>query len=109
MKNPIQPTAPRKNNIINNIRLMQYSHKEKSKSLRFCYYYFCHYTILIKYISNSRTTELDCLDDQPPGTAEKSYDQKTKPGTIYTANQQCRLMLGPTAELCVNIHADGQV
>lgn len=53
------------------------------------------------------TIELNCLDDRPPGSAEKSYVTKKKPGTIYTANQQCRLMLGPTAEVC-DTHADGQ-
>lgn len=55
------------------------------------------------------SSDSSCLNDAPAASAEKLYESNTKPGTIYSANQQCKLMLGKEAEICEGVHATGQV
>ncbi|KAL4218809.1 A disintegrin and metalloproteinase [Mactra antiquata] len=62
-----------------------------------------------KYLSDYlRSSESQCLNDVPPASFYKLYENTTKPGTIYSANQQCKLMYGNEAEICEGVHANGQ-
>ncbi|XP_045194121.2 A disintegrin and metalloproteinase with thrombospondin motifs 18-like isoform X2 [Mercenaria mercenaria] len=65
----------------------------------------CSAGVLKSFLSSS---ESNCLNDAPPSSAEKLYSATSKPGSIYTVNKQCKLMLGKDAEVCEGVHSDGQ-
>lgn len=47
--------------------------------------------------------ESKCLNDGPPASADHFFKNGTKPGTIFSANRQCRLLLGQDAKSCENV------
>lgn len=63
----------------------------------------CSVSSLNAFLSSS---ESDCLNDAPPVMADKVYEDVQKPGTIYSSNRQCKLMLGDEAEACEIVPKD---
>ena len=59
------------------------------------------------YIPSSKDSL--CLTDAPSGNSTKAWESSTLPGTIYSADQQCKLMLGNTAELCPGMRGGDKV
>ncbi|XP_052221677.1 A disintegrin and metalloproteinase with thrombospondin motifs 19-like [Dreissena polymorpha] len=55
------------------------------------------------------SSESSCLNDTPfPSSADIS-GTSTLPGIVYSARHQCRLMLGPEADVCEDIVAQGEI
>ncbi|XP_052222251.1 A disintegrin and metalloproteinase with thrombospondin motifs 13-like isoform X2 [Dreissena polymorpha] len=54
------------------------------------------------------SSESSCLNDVPPPGSTDISASSTFPGTIYSASQQCRLMLGQEADVCEDVVVPGQ-
>jgi len=67
----------------------------------------CRCIIPSLYIHSSHDSS--CLTDAPSGNSTKAWESSTLPGTIYSADQQCKLMLGNTAELCPGMRGGDKV